>query len=128
MPLRVAGEKKLWKGGLLGATVHMSLHTGVGATAANELTAADAPNYARIAVAPAGWTVSDRTGAASNAAAIAFAAPPANTEWPAVRSVALWTAAAAGDLLVDEYVQGAPLVGAAGDPVAFAPGQLVLDV
>lgn len=129
MPLRVAGEKKLWNGGLLGASVWLSLHTGIAATAANELdAAAGSTNYARVEMETTDWTISDTTGAASNAAVAAFAAPPAGEEWPAVRSLALWTAEDGGDLLVDEIVQGAPLIGVEADPVSFAIGQLVIDV
>lgn len=135
MPLRVAGEKKLWNGGLLTGTVHLSLHDGPYASAANELQAGNAAaaryaqNYARLALAYAdAWTIDGATGAASNAGAATFAEPPAGKVWPDALSVGIWSEAGGGDLLADAPIIGAPLAGAAGDPVKFDTGQLVFDV
>ena len=134
MGLRVAGEKKLWSGGLLSADVWVSLHGGVAASSGNELDATDttgdhyAENYARKKMQSTDWTVSDTTGAAHNTNAIAFAAPGAGNEWAAARSVALWDAATGGNILVDAPIQGAPLVGASADPISFGSGALTMDV
>lgn len=133
MPLTVAGEKKLWKGGLIGAAVHLSLHGLAAASAANEFgtgaTAAfRAGGYARVQMDPADFEISDLTGAAANAARIVFADPPQDGDWPPALSIGLWTAAAAGEMLVSAPIYGAPLTGTQGDPVAFEIGQLIIDV
>lgn len=138
MVATVAGEKLLWSPGLLHASVWLALHGEALASAGNEFSAEagagfEAPNYARIEIAglsaaAPGWTVSNVTGAASNAAALAFADPGAGNEWPGALALALWTAAVGGEPIDAATILGAPLVAAAGDPVAFAIGQLIVDV
>lgn len=136
MPLRVAGERRLWNGGLLAGTVYLSLHDAPYASAGNELQAGQAAAdryaqaYARLALAYAAvWTVDAATGAASNVVALSFADPPQGAEvWPGALAVGIWSEAAAGALLADAQIVGAPLFGAHGDPVRFGIGQLIFDV
>ena len=130
----VAGEKKLWDGGLIGASVWLALHGEVAATSANEFSTSDsaaypADSYARVEMETDDWSVSDLTGAASNAAAVAFAEPGADADdWPPALAVSIWTAETGGDMLDATAVRGAALVGANGDAVEFAAGQLIIDV
>ena len=93
MGLKTEGEKRCFESGLLGADVYVGLHTGE-PEAANELSA---NGYARVAVAPAGWTVDAVTGAASNADAIDF--PERTAPWGDPTHVGLWDAANGGNLL-----------------------------
>ena len=129
----VAGEKKLWRGGLIGETVWLALHGAIAASPANEFDAAAAhafaaANYARLEMALAAWSIDARTGAATNTARIAFRAPPAGGEWPPALAISLMTALAGGEMLDHARVHGAQLIAAPDDPIAFEPGQLIIDV
>lgn len=130
----VAGEKKLWRGGLIGDTVWLALHGAIAAAPANEFDAAQAAhdfharNYARVEMAVAAWSIDARTGAATNAARVAFPAPPAGEEWPAALSISIMDALAGGEMLDDARVHGAPLIATPADPIAFEIGQLIIDV
>ena len=130
----VAGEKRLWDGGLIGYTVWLALHGLAAASPGNEFDAADAAhahhaeNYARVEMAMAAWSIDARTGAATNAARVAFPAPPADVEWPPALSLSLFDALAGGDMLDSARIQGAPLIAAHGDPIAFEIGQLIIDI
>ena len=73
--------------------MYVGLHTGE-PEAANELSA---NGYARVAVAPAGWTVDAVTGAASNVDSIEF--PERTAPWGDPTHAGLWDAANGGNLL-----------------------------
>ena len=134
MPMRVAGEKKLWNGGLLTDDVYLSLHDGPYASAANEFQASEssgaryAQNYARQPMSLSDWTEDAATGSRSNTAAAAWSAPGSGNDWPGALSVGVWSAAADGDLLVDEQIVGAPALGTSSAPVTFAAGRIVFDI
>ena len=130
----VEGEKRLWKGGLVGSDVWIGLLGAAAHSPTNELTTqagADyfAANYARVRVRPAGWTVAAATGIVSNAAAVNFADPGAGAEdWPGALAFILFDAAAGGNPLIAAAIPGAPPVGAEGDPVTFALGAITIDI
>ena len=134
MVWHVEGEKAAWDGGVLTPDRWLALHNGYAASAANEFQvdndAADnyAGNYVRVRLRLADWAISNATGAASNAVALRFAAPPAGEEWPGALSLAIWDAADGGNILVDENIVGAALVGTPANPAEIKTGQLIFDV
>ena len=133
MTLFLEGEKRAWNGGILGTTVHLSLHGGLAVASANELSVVAnhaflAANYIRLAVQSPRWTVDNQTGAATNADELRWPNPDAGRDWPNVFSVGVWDAAVNGQLIAGITVAGAPLVATSMDPISIAVGQLIWDV
>lgn len=120
MPLKLAGELKLWMDGLLSASVYIALHT-ANPTAANEL---NGNGYARVEVESDGWTINQANGTASNTAVIQFPVPSGN--WQDPTHVGIWTAANDGDLLWSIALGDDVEPPAIGEDVEFAAGQLTL--
>ena len=112
-------------------SVWVSLHTGDPAdTGANEVTGG---NYARIAVANAGWTktiASPTAGIASatTTAEIVFPASPATTTWSGtVTHVGIWSASTAGNFLYGGALTASRIV-AVGDVFKFLATNLTISV
>lgn len=109
-------------------TVHVSLHTAdPGDTGANEVTGG---NYARIAVANAGWTkTTGGTASATNVADITYPSTGTVT-WSApggVTHVGIWSASTAGNFLYGGALSSAKVV-ASGDVFKFTAGNLTISV
>lgn len=108
------------------ATVHVSLHTAdPGDTGANEVTGG---NYARIAVANAGWTkTTGGTASATNNADITFPSTGTVTWSGTVTHVGIWSASTAGNFLYGGALSASKVV-ASGDVFKFTANNLTISV
>ena len=118
MPLTQDGKKLIFDGGLIGATVYISLHSAAPTNAGKNELAGNA--YARVAVASANWTVSGADGL-TNAQDVNFPAPTGN--WAEITHVGIYDGAgAAAKLLYFRQLVSAVSAPGAGDTVRILAG------
>ena len=107
-------------------TVYVSLHTAdPGDTGASEVAGG---NYARIAVANAGWTKTTAgTASATNNADITFPSTGTVTWSGTVTHVGIWSASTAGNFLYGGALSASKVV-ASGDVFKFTANNLTISV
>ena len=121
--LGVHGAGLFMKGGIIGSTLYIGLHSGdPGASGqANELSG---NGYARVPVAANGWTQNASTGLISNNTAILFANPTA--AWADATWVTANSSSSGGNQVWRKALDNNPDAATPGNRIAFAIGQLSL--
>ena len=118
------GAKKMLKGGLLGATVYIALHSAAPTQATpSELSG---NSYARVTKASTTWTIDSASGQASNTTAVTW--PTATGTWTQPTHIGLWTAATGGNLLYRDAFDASITAPTSGQTVQINASGLTITI